>query len=135
MLPSGLPEHIADEEPLARFLTSSSQFNTVMVKPSAFLPGPTDHKTSVFRHGNEPRDVLWQIAAVAIGAQRTVHGAALLAATVVRSIGLDVEAEEPPDRHANIARWPEHANDPELTRAWRKEHAAVLAQQSELVRR
>ena len=135
MLPSGLPEHVADEEPLARFLTSSSHFNTLMVKPSAFLPGPTDHKTSVFRHGSEPRDALWQIAAVAIGGQRTVHGAAVLDARVVRSIGLEVEAEEPPDRHANIARWPEHANDPDMTRARWREHAAFLAQQSELVRR
>jgi hypothetical protein len=56
MLPSGLSEAIEDDENLARFLTSSSQFNAVMVKPSAFLPNPTDGETSVFRHGSEPRD-------------------------------------------------------------------------------
>ena len=32
-LPSGLPDHVADGEDLARFLTSSSHFNAVMVKP------------------------------------------------------------------------------------------------------
>jgi hypothetical protein len=37
-LPSGLEEIIADDEDLARYLTSSSQFNAVMVKPAAFLP-------------------------------------------------------------------------------------------------
>jgi hypothetical protein len=39
-LPSGLEEIITDDEDLARYLTSSSQFNAVMVKPAAFLPNP-----------------------------------------------------------------------------------------------
>lgn len=51
VLPSGLPEHVADAEPLARFLTSDSQFNRAMAKASAFMPGPADAKTSVFRQG------------------------------------------------------------------------------------
>jgi hypothetical protein len=58
-LPSGLEEIAADDEDLARYLTSSSQFNAIMVKPAAFLPNPKDHETSVFRHGSEPRDRLW----------------------------------------------------------------------------
>ena len=40
MLPSGLPEHVDDEEEVARFLTQSSQFNATMVKPAALLPNP-----------------------------------------------------------------------------------------------
>ena len=34
-LPSGLEEIIADDEDLARYLTSSRQFNAIMVKPAS----------------------------------------------------------------------------------------------------
>jgi hypothetical protein len=61
MLVSGLPDIVADDEDLARFLTSSSQFNARMVKPAAFLPA-RDGEASVFRHGADPRDALWAIA-------------------------------------------------------------------------
>jgi len=54
MLASGLPDIVADDEDLARFLTSSSQFNIRMAKPAAFLPSASDRETSVFRHGAEP---------------------------------------------------------------------------------
>ena len=47
----GLPEIVADEEDLARFLTSSSQFNTQVVKHAAFLPSQNDGVTSVFPAG------------------------------------------------------------------------------------
>ena len=48
MLPSGLADIVEDEEDVARFLTSSKQFNAVMIKPSAFLPNPKDGKKSEF---------------------------------------------------------------------------------------
>ena len=75
ILPSGLPEKVADDEPLARFLTSSGQFNQSGVKPSAFLPNPKDGKTSVFRHEAEPQAALMAIANEHIGSNRRVHGA------------------------------------------------------------
>ena len=50
-LPSGLPEAIAPDEDIARFLTQSSQFNSVMAKPAAFLPNPKDKESSVSRDG------------------------------------------------------------------------------------
>src|ERR1700758_4702302 len=59
MLASGLPEIVADDEDLARFLTSRSRFNAQMAKPAAFLPAVNDRETSVFRHGSEPRVELW----------------------------------------------------------------------------
>ena len=34
-LPSGLPDVVADDEDIARFLTQSNQFNTTMAKPAA----------------------------------------------------------------------------------------------------
>ena len=96
---SGLPDQIADEEYLARFLTSSSYFNKnqMVVKAVAFLPSPADQETSVFRHGREPAKSLWKIGNEAVGASgRSLYGAAILKASAVRAAGLEVFADEPP---------------------------------------
>lgn len=135
MLPSGLPEHVSDPEPLSRFLTSDSQFNNLMPKASAFMPGPTDAKTSVFRQAAEPLADLWGTADREIGATRRVRAAALLTAADVRTARLDVEAHEPPLRHANIVGWPSVVNDAVHTKAQRKEFALLLARAANLVRR
>jgi hypothetical protein len=132
MLPSGLPETVADDEPLARFLTSRSFFNAVMVKPAAYMPNPKDGNTSVFRHGAEPRGSLLRLAHEHVLGQRTLHGIAICLARHVRDAQLDVAADEPPPRHANISGWP-IANDPELTKARQKESAALIAQHAELL--
>jgi hypothetical protein len=134
MLPSWLPEYIADEEDLARFLTSSSQFNATMVKPAAFLPNPKDHKKSVFRHGAEPRASLLRLAQDRISPNLTVQGAAICKAAVVRLAKLDAIPEEPPPLHANIVGWPINANDPDLQKAEEKERAALIASKGALVR-
>ena len=133
-LPSGLSEDVRDDEDLARFLTSSSQFNALMVKPSAFLPSPRDGETSVFRHGSEPREALWQIGTDHV-VHRTLHGAAIVKTRHVRAARLEVVAQEPPPRHANIVGWPSLAPDPEMGKAERKERAALIAQHAEVVRR
>ena len=135
MLPSGLPEYVADSEPLSRFLTSDSHFNSAMAKPAAFMPGPSDAKTSVFRQGMSTVGALWETADREIGVVRRVRAAAVLTAGAVRQAQLDVEAHEPPLKHANIIGWPDVADDPELTRARRKEHALLLAQVAALLRR
>jgi hypothetical protein len=135
MLASGLPEHVANEEPLARFLTSDSQFNSQMVKPSGFMPGPKDGNTSVFRQAAEPALALWDTADRELGAERRAKSAALLTAGSVRRARLEVIASEPPPRHADITQWPEIANDPEATKAQRKELALLLVQASTLCRR
>ena len=135
MLPSGLAEHVADTEPLSRFLTSDSQFNSAMPKASAFMPGPADAKTSVFRQAPDPLSALWDTADREIGLERRVRAVAVLTAAQVWQAKLDVEAHEPPPMHANIVGWPCAANDPELTRAQRKEFALLLAQSAKLVRR
>ena len=132
-LPSGLPEAVAGDEELARFLTSSSQLNATMVKPAAFLPSPRDGNTSVFRHGRNPQHALWQIGAENI-VGRTLHGAAIVKARYVREARLDVVSQEPPPRHANITGWPSLASDPEMEKAARKVCAAVIAQYAEVVR-
>ena len=134
MLASGLPETVTDEEPLVRFLTSDGQFNKQMAKAPAFMPGPTDAATSVFRQPSDPVDAMWETAAREMP-DRPARAAAVLSAGAVRLATLEVKADEPPPRHANIAGWPTVANDPEATRAKRKELALQLAQAAMLIRR
>lgn len=136
MLSSGLADIVADEEDLTRFLTSSSQFNAAGVKPSALLPSPTKAETSVFRHGRSPSESLWQIGDDLVAGGRTLRGAVIFKAMHVRAALLDVVANEPPPRHANIVGWPRSESDPEMQKAERIERAAlIIAQHIELVRR
>ena len=125
-LPSGLPDVIADDEDIARFLTQSSQFNTKMAKPAAFLPNPKDRETSVSRHGREPSERLWNLGLAAAG-NRNLYGAAIFKAHVVRDAGLELTAVEPPDFHAAIRRWPWFDHDPAEQKAQQKERAILLA--------
>jgi len=135
MLPSGLPEVVADEEDLARFLMSRSQFNSTMVKPSAFLPEIEDRETSVFRHGSEPRHTLWALGDELAAQGRTIHGAAIIKAQSVRNAQLDVIADEPPPRHAAIRNWGGTENDPDLRKAQHKELANLLARDAQLLKK
>ncbi|MGC8731922.1 MAG: hypothetical protein ACP5RC_06645 [Halothiobacillaceae bacterium] len=130
-----MPDHVADDEPLARFLTSDSQFNSQMAKPAAFMPGPKDGNTSVFRQAAEPAQALWDTADRELGIERRAKAAALFTAGSVRRARLEVVASEPPLRHADITQWPEIANDPEATKAQRKELALLLIQSATLCRR
>jgi hypothetical protein len=134
MLASGLPERVDDSEDLARFLTSTSQYNAQMAKPSAFLPSAKDHEASVFRYGSEPRATLWAIGDQYAAGNRTIHGAAIVKALEVRAAMLEITAAEPPPRHAAIQGWPID-NDPELQKAQRKERALQVASKAALILR
>lgn len=133
-LPSGLPERVADTEPLARFLTSSGHFNATSVRPTAFLPNPRDGKTSVFRHGLEPRENLENIGRTEVTQDRSLYGAGIIAASEIRAVELEIEACEPPNRHADITAWPWLADDPGFGKSQRKVIALALAQKATLVR-
>jgi len=135
VLDSGLPEQVADAEPLTRFLTSDSQYNRESVRPSGFMPGPRDGNTSVLRMDADSPDALWATADQWLGADRRAKAAAVLSALAVRRATLEVLASEPPPRHADITGWPEVANDPDATRARRKELALLLTQAASLHRR
>lgn len=113
-LPSGLPERVADEEDVARFLTSSGHYNATAVRPAAFMPNPSNGETSVFRHGGEPLAALRAMGEAEVGVSRRVHGAAIVRAGVTRSVGLAIRAGEPPPRHADIVGWPGAAQDPDF---------------------
>ena len=132
-LPSGLPEQIADEEDLSRFLTQSSQFNLFGAKPAAFLPNPKYRNTSVFRIGVEPERLRQTWNETARG-DRALKGAAICKAKSVRACQLDVIAEEPPPAHANIVSWPWLEADLELQKAQQLELAGQLASASEVIR-
>ncbi len=125
-LPSGLPDQVLGDEDLARFLVQSNHYNTILVKPAAFLPSPKDRETSVSRHGAKPLNQLWALGAAAAG-ERKLHGAAIIRAQVVTAAQLTVAADEPPPRHAVIQGWPWIDGDPELQKAQQKEKALILA--------
>lgn len=129
-LPSGLPDTVADAEDLARFLTSSGHYNSTVVKPAAFMPNPRNGETSVYRHGADPLEGLVNIAREEIGAERKVHGAAVVKAAAVRAAQLEARAGEPPPRHADIVGWPWYAEDPDFGKAAQKELAAAIAQKA-----
>lgn len=133
MLPSGLPEAVAGAEDIARFLTSRGHFNSTMVRPAAFLPNPADRKKSVCRHGKEPRDDLRRLANEYLPPGTKVYGAGFCKAADVRAVKLDVVAEEPPRRHANIVGWLIDETDPDLQKAAEKELAGVIASKCERV--
>ena len=134
ILPSGLPENVADEEFLARFLTQSNQFNKLMAKPVVFLQSQKDRETSVFRHGPEPSGNLWAIGQSTAG-DRKLYGATFFTASSVRAIQLEVSADEPPQRHAVIRGWPWNESDPELQKAEQMKRAALIASKAELLLR
>ncbi len=130
MLTSGLTEYVSDEESLARFLNSSRHFNAnSQIKHAALLPH--NGETLVFRY---PVDTtvdtekkLWEIGEKILPPGRQLHGVAFIQTSYVRKIGLEVLAEEPPPRHANIIKWPSE-NDKFIEKARQKELAISLAQ-------
>jgi hypothetical protein len=126
VLPSGLPSKVDDREELARFLTQSGHFNSLVVRPAAFLPNPRDRETSVSRHGQEPADSLWALGRLAAEG-RKLYGAGIFTAQAVRAVQLCVAADEPPPRHAVICNWPWVDDDPELQKAKQKELALSLS--------
>ena len=131
-LPSGLPAKVGNDEDLARFLTSSSHYNQVAVKPAAFMPSSDPLETSVSRHGKEPLDDLISLGSPAAG-NRNLYGAAVVKTFAALETGLTVESAEPPDRHAAIRSWPVNDQDKALEKASRKEKALVLASASEKI--
>ena len=125
LLPSGLPKVIQDDEPIARFLTQSSQFSRTRADPSAFLPRKSDKETSVSRHGREPIETLKSLGRAAAG-ERKLYGAVIITAQDVRGASLQIASDEPPDRHAVISGWPWLDNDPQQQKALQKERALLL---------
>lgn len=129
MLNSGLPDSIAEEEDLTRFLTQSGHYSRskCVVKYSAFMPSASPVETSVYRTGRDPIEDLWRLGA-AVAGTRSLHGAAVLKARAVYLAGLTAVPAEPPPRHAVVANWPVVLEDSVLEKAERMRVAKILAQ-------
>jgi hypothetical protein len=79
------------------------------------MPGK-DGTTSVFRIGGLKRREVAAIGAREVGAKRSVHGWAVVAAHAVNESGLRFDANDAPPRHADIVGWPDD-QDARLERA------------------
>lgn len=105
-----LPADPSPEEPTARYLLDRRHFSPQKgrVKPKALHPAPADHRTSVFRIEKLSEAQVWKLGEVhvAIPRNRELLARAELKARDITSVGLSLQANEPPPRHANITGWP-----------------------------
>lgn len=106
-----LRSEVQADEPICRYLLSSKEYapSTGRVKPRAFYPAHNDHKTSVFRILGLDDQNIWKIGdkEVANPRGRALRARADLTVSNVLEVGLSVEADEPPPRHANVSSWPQ----------------------------
>lgn len=131
-LPSGLPEVVADEEMLTRFINSASRFNATMAKPAAFLPHPAHKNSSVFRMDGRDAIHANHVYGETSHSEQSLKAVAICTAATVRAQELDVVAQEPPPRHANIEGW-NWDSDPQMAKAHQKQQAGAIASKSDLV--
>lgn len=73
------------------------------------MPNPQDWKTSVFRVDGLSQTDVAKIGAAHVASRlgRPLHGWGRLTVQSVISVGLQIEADDVPKRHANIVGWPE----------------------------
>jgi len=106
---ASLPPDPTPDELTARYLHQRDHFAPVSgrVKPRAFHPAPKDHKTSVFRISGLSENEIWRFGEVYVAAvvERKILARAEVSVGQVDGIGLRVETDEPPPRHANITGW------------------------------
>ncbi len=92
---------------VARYLTHHNQFNLSRVKYPAFMP-TTALQTSVFGIDGITAAERWGIGAeVAKTRRETLYGRGDVATNYIYEIGLSLDANNTPLRHANIIKWPE----------------------------
>jgi hypothetical protein len=124
--PSKLPGLVARDEDLARFVCHSSQLyaDGSAAKPGAYLP--RDGRTSVFR--------IVGLEAEAVRALGTTHlrnpapiAHAVSTAGTILDLGLELDPNNSPERHADIVGWPMRKEEQRL-------FAVKLAQGAKLVR-
>jgi hypothetical protein len=96
-------------ETVARYIFDRNHFapDKARVKPKAFEPAAVDRLTSVFRIVGLTDAQIWDLGVQHV---ESVRGRASLARADIAiskivNLGLQVQASEPPPRHANIAGW------------------------------
>lgn len=105
MLCSGLPSLVGNDEDLIRFVYQRSDLSANGIKFNAFMPAPK-LELSVTRCNRAQLNEIQSIEATNGRLDKTLHGAGAVKADLVRAIGLDAVASEPPAKHANIIGWP-----------------------------
>ena len=113
-----------NQKTLARYIYTRSQFRASdhTVKYSAFIP-PEDRRLSVFRIAGLQDVEIWEIGERL--RSQTLLARADIEPALVKTIGLGIEADEVPPRHANIIGWPEEESAIKLK-------AMELAKEAEL---
>lgn len=116
---------VHQDEPLARFLTSKTQFSIRdnYVKLGAFLPNK-NNETSVFRVADLSEQGIWDIGDKD-GPRRTIYGRADFGARCVETVKLRLVLDKSPSRHSNIVGWPADKDE-------QKAYARDLANMSQL---
>ena len=113
---------------LARFLTSRQHFSATkgIVKANGFMP-PPELKLSVFQIHELSSTEVWQLGFkyCADPPLRNVHARADLPKESVGDVGLTLDMDNTPPRHASIAGWPAEKSKQKL-------HALQLAQRASL---
>lgn len=94
------------------------------MKQNAFLP--KDLKLSVFQTDGLTSDQIWILGEKYI--TPSIYGRAEIAHVAVSEIGLKVEPDNKPQRHANITGWPVQKSEQKL-------YALKLAEKSSLLLR
>ena len=100
----------ASEEITARYISESNRFSkqNSRVKHRAFHPARDDHKTSIFRISELSEEQIWYLGDTFVASEinRELLARAELTVAEITSLGLRVQPDEPPIRHANIDDWP-----------------------------
>ena len=99
---------VGKNENLSRYIFSTRHFSRHLnrIKGEAYMPNRGE--VSVFRTDRLTDSAIWEIGSdVATKSKRTLYARGDTKAHEVRKVGLDILAEEPPLRHANLVGWPE----------------------------
>ena len=114
---------------LARFATGSGRFTGSVVKPKLFQPN-VELKLSVFTVSGLRSDEIVCIGKKVVRehpiAER-LHGWGELDEGAVTDVGLEIDYDKDPSRHANIIAWPQNSSE-------RKSLQQVLASKATAVR-
>lgn len=107
---------ISFSEDLSKFIFNNSQFSSQnkRVKYSVFIP-PRNKRLSVFRIAELSENEVWEIGN-AVGIERNLKllARADIKVSSVTKIGLGIDADDIPPRHANIVGWPDEDSEIKL---------------------
>lgn len=68
---------------------------------------PPDRRLSVYQIRGLTEAQIWKLGRLFVAGRRTLHGRADVRAAIIHGVGLSVDADNMPVRHANVIGWPE----------------------------